>query len=172
MKELLRSKYGNIARFLLFLIGILCFLSLVADLCYAEEEGESCWVLCNPDSYVALRTGPSKHTAEFGGAMCGAELRTNGRKSGGFLWVYDIPAEYDTGWINSGYIVYDEPHEVFAEMTVRSDGRVAIRKSVGGKIKSWAQSGDRIYVLWMSNSWAVTNRGYMMSKFLVGGDSD
>ena len=59
-------------------------------------------------------------------------------------------------------------------MTVRSDGRVAVRKWVGGKVSGWLKDGETVFVRWMGGGWAVTARGYVMTDFLedIGNDDD
>lgn len=136
------------------------------DIGLAEPITEQVWVLCDPDSYVTLRSGPGKSKADFGGVQCGAELWTDGKTKNGYLHVMEIPAEESEGWIVCRNIVYDRPHEVNAEMEIEAEGRVACRKWIDGKVKGWAYSGDVVTVYWMSASWAVTNRGYIRSKFL------
>jgi len=144
------------------IIGIFIFL-LFCEVAQAEEV----WVLCHPDSYVCLRENPRKTSEGFGGAPCGAEMETDGKTKNGFLYVYGLAAECDRGWISSKYVVYSEPKEINREMVIRADGRVAIRKCVNGKITGWLHDGDRVKVLWASDEWAITSRGYMMTEFLA-----
>lgn len=139
---------------------------MVTSLAGAEPITEQVWVLCDPDSYVTLREGPGKRKAEFGGVMCGAELWTDNRTKNGFLHVLEIPAEESEGWISSRYVIYDRPAEVNRAMQIRGDGRVALRKWVGGPAKGWILPGETLTVWWMSPSWAVTSRGYIRSEFL------
>ena len=150
--------------FILWMIvaGIWMFTTLAA----AEPITEQVWVLCDPESYVTLREGPGKRKAEFGGVLCGAELWTDNKAKNGFLHVLEIPAEESEGWISGRYIVYDRPVEMNRVMRIRGDGRVALRKWVGGPVKGWILPGETLTVWWMSGSWAVTGRGYIRSEFL------
>lgn len=153
----------------LILIGVI-ILGIIVFLQYAgiaEEDGEEVWVLCQPDSYVTLRAGPSKNSRDFGGAQCGSRMLTNGKMSGSFLKVFDLSAEETSGWISTRYIVYDEPEEVNMEMEVDSDGRVACRKNINGKIIGWVNDGDIVFAYWSADEWTVTNKGYIQSRFLV-----
>ena len=138
--------------------------------CRAERLQEEVWVLCNPESYVILRGGPGKRKGEIGGAVCGSVMWTDNVARNGFLHVTGLAAEEEDGWICARYIVYDEPAEVNREMVIRAQGRVACRKWVNGKIIRWLKTGDRVTVYWMSDSWAVTNRGYIRSEFLEEAD--
>ena len=132
----------------------------------AEEiEGRQCWVLCKPDgSVVNIRRKPGGEI--FGGAICGSDMLTDEKVSGGYLHVFDLAAEESKGWISTRYIVYDEPEAVHRMMTVHADGRVACRKWIGGKVNSWAYDKETVFVYVISYEWAVTDRGYIRSEFL------
>lgn len=147
------------------LVIILCIL-ILRDVGLAERIQEQVWVLCDPESYVTLRSGPGKRKPEFGGVLCGAELWTDNVSRNGFLHVMEIPAEESEGWISGRYVVYDRPVEVNRVMRIRADGRVACRKWVNGPVKGWILPGETLTVRWMSPSWAVTSRGYIKSDFL------
>lgn len=149
------------------MIMLLMALILLCTVASAERIQEEVWVLCMPDSEVNVREKPKKTGEIFGGAMCGACMWTDNVKKNGYLHVLDLAAESDTGWISARYVVYDEPVEVNAVMEIRSDGRVACRRWINGKINSWIMNGDRLTVYWMSPSWAVTSRGYIRSEFLT-----
>ena len=145
------------------------FLLLVVflkDTGLAEPLQEEVWVLCMPDSYVTLRTGPGKSKPEFGGCQCGAKFWTDGKQQNGFLHVLEVPAENDTGWISARYIIYDRPEEINQRRVITGKGRVACRKWVAGKVKDWIMPGDTLTVYWMSASWAVTSRGYIKSEYI------
>lgn len=149
------------------MIMLLMALILLCTVASAERIQEEVWVLCMPDSEVNVRERPKKTGQIFGGAMCGACMWTDNVKKNGYLHVLDLAAESDTGWISARYVVYDEPVEVNAVMEIRSDGRVACRRWINGKVNSWIMNGDRLTVYWMSPSWAVTSRGYIRSEFLT-----
>lgn len=144
---------------------ILCLYTAVTSLANADTITEEVWVLCEPTGTVNIRSTPGGRV--FGGATCGDVMWTDNRQKNGFLHVLDLAAEEDTGWISSRYIVYDEPHEVNAEMRVESEGRVAARTWIGGKVKRWLYDGDIIFVYWSSDLWSVTDHGYVKSEFLV-----
>ena len=147
------------------LIIIMCIL-ILRDVGLAERIQEQVWVLCDPDSYVTLREGPGKKKSEFGGMLCGSEMWTDNRQKNGFLHVLELPAEESEGWISARYVVYDRPVELNERHVIRADGRVALRKWVGGPAKGWILPGETLTVWWMSPSWAVTSRGYIQSKFI------
>jgi hypothetical protein len=126
-------------------------------------EGQQVWVLCEPDGCVNLREKPKGRI--FGGAMVGAELKTDGKTKGSWLHVFNIPAEEDSGWISSRYITYSEPEIVMCNLSIRAEGRVACREWIGGKVKHWLHDGEKVYVYYMSDEWAVTEIGYIMTEF-------
>ena len=150
------------------IVALILFLFIVTliFLLMSSSRAEEAWVLCNPESYVILRAGPNKNRFEVGSAVCGTKMETEGKVKNGYLYVYDLAAEEDHGWVSTRYVVYDEPQEVMKEMTIVSQGRVAIRKWIKGKIVKWVKNGDKIKVLWTSNEWSITNKGYIMTKFL------
>jgi hypothetical protein len=168
MKRFLDTELGKWLKTLLeialiaaVLIGIV---SAVRGIAKADTITEEVWVLCEPNGTVNLRSKPGGRV--FGGSTCGAKMWTDNSQRDGFLHVLELNAEEETGWISARYIVYDEPHPVDAVMVITSDGRVAVRKWIGGKIIKWLQNGDLVTVHWMSSSWAVTEYGYIRSEYL------
>ena len=168
MKRFLDTELGKWLKTLLeialiaaVLIGIV---SAVRGIAKADTITEEVWVLCEPNGTVNIRSKPGG--AVFGGTSCGAKLWTDNRQRDGFLHVLELNAEEETGWISQRYIVYDEPHPVDAVMVITSDGRVACRKWIGGKIIRWIHDGGTVTVYWMSESWAVTEYGYIRSEYL------
>ena len=155
-----------IAEFLLVLAIVAGAWAALTGNGLAEEEGQQCWVLCHPDSCVCLRAAPRKTGIEFGGAMLGADMLTDGKTRNGYLHVFDLNAEETAGWISCRYVVFDEPREIECELRVQAQGRVAVRKWINGKIIKWMHDGDQIYVYAMSDEWAVTDRGYIKTEFL------
>lgn len=168
MKRFLDTELGKWLKTLLeialiaaVLIGIV---SAVRGIAKADTITEEVWVLCEPNGTVNIRSKPGG--AVFGGTSCGAKLWTDNRQRDGFLHVLELNAEEETGWISARYIVYDEPHPVDAVMVITSDGRVACRKWIGGKIVKWLKNGEPVTVYWISDTWAVTEYGYIKSEFL------
>lgn len=162
-----------LARVLTAAIVVLAVISFAFDVSMSEDaDGTQVWVLCNPNSYVSIRSGPGRKYTAIGGATCGSDMMTDGIDKKGFLHVYDLAAEDEEGWISTRYIVYSEPEEVHYRMQIVADGRVALRKWVGGKIIGWLYSGDTVTVLCMCDEWAITTRGYVMSDYLVMAGDD
>ena len=131
---------------------------------HADTITEEVWVLCKPEGTVNLRATPGG--AVFGGCQSGAKMWTDNRTKNGFLHVLELAAEEDCGWISSRYIVFDEPREVMDAMMICSEGRVACREWIGGKVIRWVQDGELVTVYWISDEWAVTEYGYIRSVYL------
>ena len=159
-----------VAELLVFLV----VLSFGLDVYYgwfagAEGIQEECWVLCEPGSEVNLREVPKKHGAIFGAASCGTCMWTDQKERNGFVHVLELPAELDSGWISTRYIVYDEPRIVMAQGRIRAEGRVACRKWIGGKVIRWVYDGDELTVYAVTEEWSVTDHGYIRTEFIGEG---
>lgn len=168
MKDFFDTEIGRwillLIEFALIGAVILCLYVAIMNVANADTIIEEVWILCEPTGTVNIRSTPGGTV--FGGATCGDKVWTDNRQKNGFLHVLELAAEQDSGWISGRYIVYDEPHEVNAVMAICSDGRVACRTWIGGKIKGWVYDGDLVTVYWKSDTWAVTDKGYIMSEFL------
>lgn len=168
MKRFLDTELGKWLKTLLeialiaaVLIGIV---SAVRGIAKADTITEEVWVLCKPEGTVNLRATPGGRV--FGGCQSGAKMWTDNRTKNGFLHVLELAAEEDSGWISSRYIVFDEPREVMDGMMICSEGRVACREWIGGKVIRWVQDGELVTVYWISDEWAVTEYGYIRSVYL------
>ena len=139
-------------------------LRMMASEAEADTITEEVWVLCKPGGTVNLRATPGGRV--FGGCQSGAKMWTDNKSRNGFLRVMELAAEEDSGWISSRYIVYDEPREIMGVMMICSEGRVACREWIGGKVVRWVQDGELVTVYWISDEWAVTEYGYIRSVYL------
>ena len=139
-------------------------LQLIASEAEADAITEEVWVICKPEGTVNLRAAPGGRV--FGGCQSGAKMWTDNREKNGFLHVLELAAEEESGWISTRYIVFDEPREVMDAMVVCSEGRVACREWIGGKVIRWVQDGELVTVYWISDEWAVTEYGYIRSVYL------
>ena len=132
-----------------------------------DTETYSCWVLCRPETGgVLVRDKPQKKSAEVALVDCGRCLETDQREKNGYVHVFGLAAEEDSGWISARYVLWSEPKQINKKMLVRADGRVACRKWIGGPVTDWAEEWDEVYVYWMNCEWAVTERGYIQSQYL------
>lgn len=153
---------------LVLIMTALCVLGLAWDTTASAEDLKTVWVLCNPESYVNIRSRASKHAEVSGYACCGDAFETDGKTRNGFLHVI-APVEAGEGWISEGYIVRSEPEQVCEAWTVSSEGRVAARAKVNGRRIRWMHDGDVVWVYGIAE-WAVTNRGFIRSEYLERGE--
>ena len=132
------------------------------------------WVMCKPGSYVNVRYKARKTGAVIGRVECGEKLWTDGKVNGQFLHLVGLTMESGDGWIRRGYVVEDEPAILAGEANggrgerylVNALGRVALRRTVNGARRAWAKSGSNLRVLVMSDTWSLTNRGFIRTEFL------
>ena len=152
---------------LFVLVGIGAVMSILTDVGLADTgDGYDAWVICQPDSYVNVREAPRKTGMEAGRLDAGDRVRTDGKEKNGYLHIIDAGTEKGDGWVHTGFIVYDEPRRTTERMVIGGKARVACRKSVGGKRKAWAKPGSFVTVYWISDEWAVTNRGFIATRWL------
>lgn len=123
------------------------------------------YVLCQPDDYINVRINPSKHSDVVGYAEVADPITTDGKIQNGYLQCFGI-GENGTGWIHTGYIVYDEPVEVNRMGCSVSRCKLAARKYIGGKVRKWLKNLDEFMVYWMSDEWCVTSRGFIKTEFV------
>jgi hypothetical protein len=155
----------------LLITAILMTYTVMVDVGFAEEEDPyaDCtpiWVLCRDDTYVCVREKPRKTSDAFGGAINLAMLKTDGKEKNGFLHVVDVAAEASTGWISKQYIVYDPPEKMSQKALVVSNGRLAARKGVNGKVRKWLKPMTEVTILYWSSEWCLTNYGYVQTEYL------
>lgn len=165
-KDLILMIFGILAIGIFLGVALSCF--VVISTAEAEDVSYDCWVICQPNDYVNIRSGPGNRKEIVGYAGCGMRFRTDGRERNGYIHLVDVGNETGEGWIHEGYIVYCEPRPVDREMEITGTGRVACRKTVDGKRRCWARPGDTVTVYWMTGEWAVTSKGYIQSRFLRG----
>lgn len=131
----------------------------------AEEVTTTGWVMCK--SYLNVRMAPSKTAMEVGRLDPGDAVELDGRTKDG--WAHIVGGDFGgDGWIWAGYIVFDEPAEVNDRYTV-TGSRVACRKWTDGPQipgREWILGGSEVKVYWISDEWALTSRGYIMSQYL------
>ena len=144
------------------MVLVLCSLLSV---CVAENE--TYWVMCNPDSYVNIRETPRKTGREGGYLLYGDSVEVDGRRYNGYWHIVNCPTEMGEGWVKGLYLVDEMPGEPDkVSCVVVSNGRVAARNGVNGERRKWLKPGMEITVYGMTSEWAVTNQGYVMSRYL------
>ena len=98
-------------------ITVLIVIFMILSVAIAETE--TVWILCDPESYVCIRSRPRKSSQAIGGTVCGWMLETDGKEKNGFVHVVDLAAEEDNGWISNMYVVYEEPKQMRQQSLLR-----------------------------------------------------
>jgi hypothetical protein len=150
------------------LLMIMVVIVLAVNYCKGEDALVKCWILCKPGSQVNVRRTPSKTGQEVGFLEVGDDFLTDGTSADGWIRCYGI-GEYGEGWIYSGYVATEEPVPVFEQYVCCGKGRVACRRWMNGpKIDRtpWLANGSNVDVFYIAGDWALTSRGYIMSKYL------
>jgi hypothetical protein len=71
------------------------------------------------------------------------------------------------------YLVDEEPEYIGRTATVISKGRLSARRCIGGERVRWLKPGQIVTVWYMTSEWCVTDRGYVMTKYLeIDGDDE
>ena len=131
----------------------------------AEETTTNAWALCKPGTYINIRLWPSKHATEVGFLDPCDRVEIDGRTKDGFAHVV-YPVD---GWVFAGYLTFSEPQEIGATYAVVARRRVAARRWIDGPQmgqKPWLINGSEVAVFYMSEDWAITSRGFVMSEYL------
>lgn len=153
----------------IILIGLIIIVILLINiycLTNARAEEKDCWILCQPDSYVNVRMYPKKKSEEIGRLECGDSIYTDGKVKNGYLHIF-VSFELLEGWVHKGYVVYDEPYTPYlANTNVKSNGRVAARRTIKGERRCWLKNEQPIKVYMVSEEWCVTDKGFVKTKFV------
>ena len=147
---------------------ILVTIGLALNYSKGEEALVKCWVMCKPGSQVNVRRTPSTNAMEVGFLDSGDSFMTDSVCSNGFVRCYGI-GEYGEGWIYLGYVVTEEPKQVFEQFVCTSNARVACRRWMGGpKVarSPWIVNGSNVDVFYTADGWACTSRGYIKAEYL------
>lgn len=166
MKDFLHSDACKLILVLFEFILILLFVIGALSIMMETGLAEDCWVMCDPESYVCIREKPKKTSEGFGGSILGTKLETDGKEKNGYIHVINVPAEETEGWISAQHIVYDEPVQMNQKAIVVSNGRLAARKGIGGKVKTWLKPMTEVTITIYSSEWCLTNFGYVMTDYL------
>lgn len=158
-------------RTILQLVGIAIGIFLLITACgaildeaHAETEPEARWVFCN--DVLLVREGPKKALPATGELEPGTMVWTDGKVRNGYCHLINLANESGDGWVKSIYLTDEEPMRIDREATVISKGRLAARRTVGGERKAWLKPQSVLTVYWMTSEWAVTNKGYVMVRYL------
>ena len=146
------------------ILTIPLFLSIFLNVIPAAAD--TVWVLCQPDSFVYIRSAASKTSMTCGYMECGDSAETDDIKRNGYLHLSHVSNEYGSGWISRQYIVYSKPIIIALQCTVSANGRVACWRSIGGQRRCWIKPGDTVKVLAVTREWCITNKGFIKTKCL------
>jgi len=136
-----------------------------------EEEIIEGWIMCQPDSCVNIRMKPKKSSIAFGELYLCEKIYTDKKVINGYLHCVNVPAEVTEGWVSKAYVVFDEPHKPRHQLRniIVEQGRVAARRTISGKVRTWLYSGDMLYVYAISEEWCVTSAGFVKTEFIDNG---
>ena len=143
--------------FALFLVLIVGTVSVHAE----DDHYIEAWVLCQPDSYINIRSFAKKDAAVAGYLWSGDRIWLDGKSRKGFMHCVGMGIEPGDGWVAKGYIVYSEPREDGHVYRIDSNGRVAARRTVGGTRRRWMRNGDEVTVYMVSGEWCLTSQGFI-----------
>ena len=135
------------------------------DRARAEEITTTGYILCK--SYVLIRMAPSRKAPEIGQLDPAEPIEIDGKTKAGFAHIVE-PCD---GWVWAGYITFSEPKQVNVTATVTAPKRVACRKWCDGPTideRPYLISGSEVKVYWISQDWAITNRGFVKTEWLEG----
>lgn len=128
------------------------------------DSYETMYVMCS--DFVYARSTPNKKQEPIGRLEPGDEIVVDGRKKNGYVHCIDLSFEQAEGWVYGGYLVSDRPEKLGQTATIVSHGRLAARKYVNGRRTRWLKSGAKLKVWYWSDDWALTDCGYVQSKYL------
>lgn len=148
------------------IICIALVLAVLAAVSAAVSEDRQVFVFCNPKTPVNIRKTPKKGGEVSGQLDFGDPVLTDGKKKNGFLHVYGV-TEDGEGWIFAGYVIDDQPVRMErARATVSATGRVMTYRWVKGLKNGYVDLCTDVEVLAWSEDWAVTDHGYIRTKYL------
>ena len=130
----------------------------------AEDNYETMYVLCS--DFVYARSTPNKKQEPIGRLEPGDEVVVDGRKKNGYYHCVDLTFEQSEGWVFAGYLTEYKPEKIGRQATIVSKGRLAARKYVNGRRTRWLKSGAKLKVWYWTDSWSLTDCGYVQSKYL------
>ena len=152
--------------FLLVTAAVVVILRACNLLGVGAKAEDTAYVICSPDDVVNIRRSPSRKSESIGRFEACEMVTLDGKKRNGYLHCVGLGLEEDSGWIHSGYVVNDMPEFVGGTATIVSKGRLAARKYVKGKRTRWLKPLASVKVWYWSEEWAVTNCGYVQTKYL------
>ena len=154
------------------LILLVIFLLLVAVFIANTADSEEAWVICQPDSFVYLRTRPAFGSGIAAFLEAGEKVETDGRQRGKWIHVL-FECEDGEGWVFGGYLTDSEPEFYPDGIAATTDvGNVRARRYAGGPVRKNLKKGTELTVYSVSDSWCITDQGFVKTNCLLfdGGD--
>ena len=149
-------------------ILLIAVLTVVGCCLTALSETDNGFIMCQPDSYVNIRISPKNGAEIIGRYELGFKVETDGKKKNGFLHLVNLGLEATEGWVHAGFVSRDALVVRTVGARIKSNGRVACRKSINGNRRKWLANGDLVTVYAYSDSWAITNHGFIKTEFIDG----
>lgn len=127
-------------------------------------KAQTCYVLVQDE--LNVRGKPSLGSEIHGRLFTGDQVEVC-KTYKDWCFLEGLPSEEGCGWVSANYLV-KEPVTEYTEAiaVIAANGRVAVRKTVDGKRTQWVYPGDAVHVYGMSETWAVTDKGYIKSEYL------
>ena len=167
-KETIRKSLIVAVEIILMVIVVYTIICLLNSIGFAEEGTITAYVICQPGDYVNIRSSAKFGNNLIGRLDSGDPIEIDGTVRNGFMRLVNMPLESASdAWVYAGYIVYDEPVNVHErEAIVVSNHNLAARKNCTGRIRRWLKTGTELIVYWFSETWCVTNKGFVMSQYI------
>ena len=154
---------------ILFLSWSIAILLLMSIANHAKSEEMIMYVI-STETYVNVRESASTKGKIGGYLDFGWEVTVTDEKTdhSGTVWYrIDGITEQGYGYVCANYLIPNEPTKVNAKAKVNSNGRVKLYSRVNGKRKGWAKPGQVLNVKIKSDSWCLTDKGYIRSEYLA-----
>ena len=149
------------------IISGLMFLTISGTM--AENSTITVWAMCQPGDYVNARMAPSTRSESVARLETGDAFEIDGRSKNGFMHAPSFPCENGEAWVYAGYIVTEQPQSACGKLyRIKSNGRVACRKHIEGPRRCWVVDGSEVKVWGFTSEWAVTNKGFIQSRYIEG----
>ena len=141
-----------------FLIVLLCLLIVCVS-----AAADTVFVLCQPNSFVYVRSFPRKDAEQAGYAELGDALETDGVTKNGYLHVAGFEGD---AWINIGFVTEYPVTVCNLKTQINSKGRVACRRSINGTRRKWLKDGSEVVIYAYADDWSITNQGFIQTQYL------
>lgn len=160
-KDILAMLYAAIM--LIVAISVVCVKAM-------EPALTEAWILCQPDSYVNIRARASSKSQAEGYLLSGDRIWLDGETDDGYAHIDMASTERGEGWVHAGYIVFNKPQDINRQCVIRTNGRVACRRTIDGHRRCWVIDGSTVYVYKIAGEWAVTDKGFIKSEYISGAE--